>query len=564
MLEKLSITNVALIESADINFTSGLNVLSGETGAGKSVILESLNFVLGAKADKSLIRSGQNECKVSAVFNVENNLEIQSLLEEMDFDADDKLIVSRKFTIDGKNSIKLNGNTLNVSMLRKFTGKLVDLHGQSEHYELLNSSNQLNLIDKIGDSDILVIKERIKQKYAEYKELIKELDKLGGSESDRLYRLDILNFQIDEIEKSDVIEGEEEKLLSMKTQFQHYEKIANSLKSVKDGLDSEGCANDILLNVIRCVAPISNLDSKYSDIYNRLSNVVSELDDISSNVNNYLDSLSDFDFDPDEVENRLELIKSLKKKYGNSIHEIYEFLDNAKEERDRLENFSENYEKLLSKKESLQKDLYKEYSLLSAKRKQIAKDFIDGVLTELRQLGMQHAQFDISFNDFPDFENCKFDSANGVDLVDFCFSANKGEPIKSLSQIISGGEMSRFMLAIKARSAKFNDINTFVFDEIDAGISGNIAIVVSKKFAEISKNVQVIAITHLPQIASMADNNLYIEKIEGEISTNTTIKQLDYNGKVVEVMRLVGGANSEVARQLAIELITSAENFKKN
>ncbi|MBR2871420.1 MAG: AAA family ATPase, partial [Clostridia bacterium] len=307
MLEKLSITNVALIESADINFTSGLNVLSGETGAGKSVILESLNFVLGAKADKSLIRSGQNECKVSAVFNVENNLEIQSLLEEMDFDADDKLIVSRKFTIDGKNSIKLNGNTLNVSMLRKFTGKLVDLHGQSEHYELLNSSNQLNLIDKIGDSDILVIKERIKQKYAEYKELIKELDKLGGSESDRLYRLDILNFQIDEIEKSDVIEGEEEKLLSMKTQFQHYEKIANSLKSVKDGLDSEGCANDILLNVIRCVAPISNLDSKYSDIYNRLSNVVSELDDISSNVNNYLDSLSDFDFDPDEVENRLEL-----------------------------------------------------------------------------------------------------------------------------------------------------------------------------------------------------------------------------------------------------------------
>lgn len=566
MLEKLIIKNVALIDYAEINFTKGLNVLSGETGAGKSVILESLNFVLGAKADKSLIRSGQNECFVSAIFNVENNQNIKSVLSELDFDEDDSIIITRKLTIDGKSSIKLNGNTVTVSMLRKISNNLVDVHGQSEHYQLLSSTNQLKLVDKIGAQSIADIKENLKNVYSEYKHILKQIDELGGDNSTRLIRLDILNYQINEIENANLQEDEEENLLEIRKNLINQEKIFNALNLIKSSISEEGGISDILTNSIRGIGQISSISNNYSELEQRLNNIYAEIDDIADVSSSLIDNLNSYDYDPDYVENRLETIKSLKKKYGSGVKEIFLFLEKAKEEVDILINFEKNSKDLLEKKQDFEKDIFSLYNQLSDYRRSVALSFSEKVLTELKELGMQKANFQICFNEKPSFEECLFDSNNGYDIIEFRFSANLGEPLKPLSSVISGGEMSRFMLSIKANSSKENDINTFVFDEIDAGISGIIARVVAKKFANISKDTQVIAITHLPQISSMADNNLLIEKTENESDskTITTVKTLNDDEKVLEIVRLVGGVDSNSAILLAKELIEDAIKYKKS
>ena len=562
MLEKLIIKNVALIENAEINFTSGLNVLSGETGAGKSVILESLNFVLGAKAEKSLIRTGQTECSVSAIFNVSDNNSISEVFEQLDIEKDDTIIISRKFTIEGKNSIKINGNTLTATMLRKISSLLVDVHGQSEHYELLSNTNQLKLIDKLGGDNVLSVKEEIKQVFANYKQTVKAIDQLGGDESQRLVKLDVLNYQINEIESAELYDGEEEKLLELRKNLQHQEKINLSLSHVKSAISEEGGVSDILSNAMRSLSQITDLNSKYLEVYDRLSDCFSGLDDVADDVSSILDEFDSLDYNPDEIESRLDLIKSLKKKYGSSYLEIIEFLEKAKQEKDTLENFEKLSGDLLNKKEEYSKELYSLYTKLSNLRKETSKSFAQNIKNELKELGMASATFNVEFNLEPSFKECSFDSSNGFDNVTFMFSANLGEPLKPLSQVISGGEMSRFMLAIKVHTSKCNDISTFVFDEIDAGISGVVAKIVAQKFARISRNVQVIAITHLPQISSMADNNLLIEKTEINEKTVTNVYALGKDQKTKEIIRLIGGVDGENAVNLANEMISKANEYK--
>ena len=564
MLQKLVIKNVALIDYAEIEFSNGLNVLSGETGAGKSVILDALSFVLGAKADKSLIRSGENECFVSAVFSVENISNINDVFSELDFEYDDTLIITRKFNLDGKNNIKINGNTATVSMVKKFSSKLVDLHGQSEHYELLSNANQLKLIDKLGGDAISSLKQTLKEKYSEYKSVVESIEELGGSESQRLVRLDVLNYQIKEILSANLVDGEEDELLLIRSKMQNQEKIINSLALSKSAISDEGGISDILSNAVKSLSFITGLDDKYNEIYERLNGIYADIDDVCDTLSSYLDDFDTNNYNLDEIEDRLDLIKSLKKKYGDTFNDIQEFLANAQNEKDNLENFEKNFAHLEDSKLKLSKELYKLYTDLSNKRKACSKTFSENVVQELRQLGMAKADFSIDFAVIPSMEDCLFNSANGFDEVTFMFSANNGEPLKPLSQVISGGEMSRFMLSIKAQSAKVNDLATFVFDEIDAGISGVVASKVAEKFAVISKNVQIIAITHLPQISSMADNNLLITKFEGDDKTITTVKTLSAEDKIKEIIRLVGGSESDVSYSLAKELIDKANNFKKS
>ena len=564
MLQKLTIQNVALIDRAEINFTDGLNVLSGETGAGKSVIIESLNFVLGAKADKTLIRSGESECFVKAEFYVTNN-NVNLVLDELDVEKDENIIITRKLNIDGKSIVKVNGNTVTLSMLKKLTALLVDVHGQSEHFHLLKNANQLNLIDKFGGNEILKIKDKLSDNYIKYKNIIKEIQMLGGDENQRLLRLDILDYQIREIEQCDLKENEEEDLIDIKRKLQHQEKISNALNSVKTAISDEGGVNDIIGNVTRVLSGITDLGQDFSELYERINSVFSELDDISDNASNLLDSMDISEYNPDQIESRLEIIKSIKKKYGNSYNEINSFLQQAIEEKEKLENFNENADKLLQEKTQLEDIIYKDYCALHELRKKSARNFSDNVLNELQELGMSKAKFKIEFESAPQKESCNFSSANGFDNIEFCFSANLGEPLKPLSSVISGGEMSRFMLSIKAQTAKYNDISTFIFDEIDTGISGLVAKVVAEKFAKISRSVQVIAITHLPQISAMADNNLLISKIETDEKTITNVKKLSSNEKILEITRLIGGEiNSETAKLHAEELIKSATNYKNN
>ncbi|MBE5734156.1 MAG: DNA repair protein RecN [Clostridiales bacterium] len=564
MLQTLLIKNVALIDCAEINFSNGLNVLSGETGAGKSVIIESLNFVLGAKADKSMIRTGESECYVRAEFFIDDIDFLADFFEQLEIECEQTLIISRKFNLDGRSTIKVNGVSVTVGMLKQLTSHLVDVHGQSEHFYLLNTSNQLKLIDKVGGKDISEIKFRIAHAFKEYKDVVSELNKLGGDETQRIMRLDILNYQINEIQACDLKENEEDELLEIKQKLNSYEKIANALNGVKNSIKDEGGVVDILSNTMRLLSNITSLGKEYSDLDERLTAVYSELDDLGDCASNLLEDFDFSEYDADKIENRLDKIKNIKKKYGSNYSEIYSFLENALAEKEKLENFNELASSLISKKEKLENDLYEKYLILSQKRKESANGFAKAVLTELVQLGMPKAKFEVNFSDFPNKSDCQFNSASGVDSIEFLFSANMGEPLKPLSMVISGGEMSRFMLSIKTQTAKYNEIKTFIFDEIDAGISGFTARVVAQKFVDVSKNVQIIAISHLPQISAMADNNLLILKQEAGEKTITTVKTLSEEEKVLEVMRLIGGENSSLtAKEHAKELITQANQYKK-
>jgi len=565
MLQKLIIKNVALIDSVEIEFTDGLNVLSGETGAGKSVIIESLNFVLGAKPDKSMIRNGEQECLVKAEFALENTDLFADLFTECDLELEDVLIISRRYTLDGKSTVKVNGTTVTVGMLKKFTTYLVDVHGQSEHFYLLKSSNQLNLIDDFGGEEILNVKNQVKEVYSKYKEIISDLDSLGGDENQRLMRLDVLNYQISEIEKAQIKDGEEEELSVLKEELKNQERIMSALLAVKDAITSEGGISDILSNANRTLNLITKFGDEYLELSDRLENAFSEIDDICNSAESMLNGFDLTDYNIDEIEDRLSLIKSLKKKYGGDYNAIQEYYDNAVIEREKLENFNETAQKLLLEKERTQSKLYKIYEFLSDLRQKHARVFSENVISELKELGMTKAQFVANFNERPTYEDCKYNSSNGFDDMEFLFSANLGEPLKTMSNVISGGEMSRFMLSIKAQTAKYNNVSTFIFDEIDAGISGNVAKIVAQKFAKISKNVQVIAISHLPQISSMADNNLLIVKTEGNDKTQTTVQKLGYEQKIDEITRLTGGTvDSSNARSLSIELIKNAEEYKKS
>ena len=561
MLSKLTIKNVALIKQIEIDFTNGLNVLSGETGAGKSVILDSINFVLGAKADKNMIRTGQTECFVCAEFIV-NNLLIKNTLEELDVENDETLIISRKYNQDGKNSIKINGTPANVTMLKKLTPLLIDVHGQSEHYNLLSSTNQLKLIDNLGEQEILTIKDKIKALYEKLKEINAFLDKSGGDESQRAIRLDVLNYQINEIENSNIKDGEEEELIELKNKLSNQERIINSLSLAISAIQEEGGITDVLHNVLRAINNISSFDTTYESINERLNNVYAEISDIESDLSSFINDFSSDGQSLDSVLERLEIIKNIKKKYGANFEEIQEFLTNAIKERDALIKYDEIFSDYIIKKERCEKDIYKLYIQLSEYRRKYAKTFSENVLKELKNLGMKNANFSIDFCDLPSISSFSI-SKNGLDKLEFLFSANKGEPLKPLANVISGGEMSRFMLAIKTQSSINNEVSTYVFDEIDAGISGITATIVAQKLCDISKHTQVIAISHLPQISSFADNNLLIVKTETENDTETNVKNLNNDEKINEIIRLVGGTNaSDSAKILAKELIENANNYK--
>lgn len=357
MLNKLSITNFALIDNLVVNFNQGLNVLSGETGSGKSVIIEAFNFVLGAKAEKNLIRTGESETTVKAEFDISNNLSAKSILRDLDLEEDDLLIISRKFNIDGKSKITINGNNVTLTMLKSLTATLVDVHGQSEHFYLLKKSNQLELLDKFCFDEGKALKEKLKEVYGKYKNLLGEIEKLGGDESSRLMRLDVLDYQINEIEKAELVEGEEEDLKTKKFQLLNQEKIAFALNTLKSAIAEEGGVNDILSNTIKPLSQISSFSEEYANLLDKLSSLIDLSDEVKGTCENLIDNFDELEVDPNYIEERLDLIKSLKKKYGDTVENIYAYLESAKEEKERLENFNVLYEKYLAEKLTLEQNL---------------------------------------------------------------------------------------------------------------------------------------------------------------------------------------------------------------
>ena len=558
MILSLKLKNIALIESAEIEFNKGLNVLSGETGAGKTVIISAVNFALGGKADKTMIRHNETFSEAEVTFDITGNADAKAVLNDYLIDCDDNIVVvKRRLTIEGKSVILVNGSSVTLTMLKTLTLALCDIYGQSEHYSLLVKANQLKVLDRFIGQSAQNLKDEIAPIINSIKELNSTLENVGGSERDREIKLDLLSYQINEIENANLVQGEEETLEERRKILHNIEKIGESLSIVNSVLTEDNQAIDMLSTAYGKLNSISNFSEEYSSLSERLYSVKAELSDISLEVENSLNSLN---FDEEEnakINERLDLIRSLKRKYGNSIEEILEFLSTIKLEYDALINYENIFNETNKKLEENYKKLNNLYQKLSILRREKSKEFSVNIESELKTLGMKSARFEISISTESDTKTL---STNGVDDVEFTFSANAGEPLKSMSKIISGGEMSRFMLAMKIVSVE--NSGTYVFDEIDSGISGEVAKIVAEKFSKLSKNIQIITISHLPQIVSFSDKSFKIEKIDDGINTKTKVIPLDYNGKIKEIVRIIGGDGSELSLNHAKELIKKADDYK--
>ncbi len=562
MLAKLTVKNVALVELAEIAFGEGLNVLSGETGAGKSVILDSVNFVLGAKADRNMIRYGESECMVKAEFSVSESSKAVAVLREMDIDTDGEIIISRRFNESGKNSIKINGNTVTVSMLRQVTDSLVDVHGQSEHFFLLKESNQLKTLDSVCGAQLLPLKEELSRLLKEKRRVEEQIAMLGGDEKERGRRLDILRFQIDEIEAVEWKEGEEEELIAKRNKINNLEKIISAVQSAASALSEERGAMDCLRVASRSLSSVAKLDDAYAELLDKLEGLAAEAEDAAVTLSDLGDELYFDENEAAETESRLDAIGALKRKYGADKQEVDAYYEKISEEYALLSDCEGQYALLTAEKGKLEGKIYAVCKKLTAVREREGKAFCKRVTDELKTLNIPNAQFDIQFKPY-DEESVSRANSSGLDEICFLFSANAGEPMKSLGKIISGGEMSRFMLAVKTQLSDLNEISTYIFDEIDAGISGKTAKVVGEKLARIASRTQIIAVSHLAQIAVMSDDEFLIEKQEEGGKTLTKVKALDDDAQLKEIVRLLGGeVGDEFASKHAGELLKQAKEYK--
>lgn len=559
MLSTLSIENIALIDKLELELKSGLNILSGETGAGKSIIIDSLNFVLGERADKSLIRFGTNYAVVQAVFEDYLTPQVSWYLDDFGFDVDDVLIIRRKMSIDGKNECRINGRLTNLSILRGLTSLLVDIHGQHEHQSLLNPDNHLELLDRLGGEKLLSARKEVQEAHGEYCSILDELYDFGDSD-ERARRLDILAFQIGDISEADIKEGEEEELLLGRKRIRNMEKILGALQSAKSALDGyeSSSVSSTLKSASSNLNSIADFDEDIPALQDRLLSAKVELEDISETLGDKIEQLGFDARSADKLEERLDVVRAILRKYGGSYEAVQKFYAEANEEFDKLNNADETVAKLEKELQKASETLVVRAEKLTKLRRETAKAFEKSILKELSDLGMNGSTFEVGIESTDDVRKIGED---GADKIEFLISPNVGEPLKPLAKIISGGEMSRFMLAFKNILAKIDGIGTMVFDEIDTGISGNISAVVSEKMCNISRGRQVIAVTHMPSLAAMADNHYLIAKSteNGKTLTHITLLEDDTD----ELARLIGGDSySKYAIPHAKEMRAWADKYK--
>jgi DNA repair protein RecN (Recombination protein N) len=502
MIESLHIQNIALIEDLTLNLEKGLNILSGETGAGKSIIIDSLNFVLGERADKTLIRNGAERAEVSAVFSSVSE-DVEKSLEDLGITPDDVLILKRAMTKD-KNECRINGAQVTLGMLKSIGEKLVDIHGQHEHQSLLKVSTHVHLLDAFGSEKIEKSKKKLQKTYNSYKELCNEFENIGDAAT-RERKLDVLNYQITELKEAELQEGEEEKLLADRKKFRNAEKILNAAKDANQLLNggSDFSVVGAVNKAINLLNVAGAFDENLLKIAERLESAKIDVKDVADELESCLDDLSFDDYSLENVEKRLEKVRQVVRKYGGTVEAANEFLKNAEEEYDFLINADARATKLEKEIEKTRLELLSDAEELSALRRKYAVSFEDEINKQLKELGMPSAKFNVSFDENAG-KTADDVTSNGFDKVEFLISANKGEPLKPLQKIISGGEMSRFMLALKNITARLDGIDTMVFDEIDTGISGYIAQVV----AEIGQHPpQVMGVNEAPLFVIVASHH---------------------------------------------------------
>ena len=552
MLSQLFIKNIAVIESASIDFENGFNVFTGETGAGKSILIDAINAVLGGRTSRDLVRTGASKAFVSAVFS-DISPKVKNILEELGYDSDeDDLLISREISSEGKNICKINARPATVSALKQLSCALIDVHGQHDSAILQNPELHIGYIDAYGNTSAELLS--YAESYKAMKETERAIKKISMDDSDKEARIDLLKYQIGEIESAAIEEGEEEELLALSKRIKSSENIMELVSGTVAALDgddgSEGALEE-LETVIKNAQQLAEYFPDFTGISEKFKSSYYELEAFANDVKNCADEL---DFDPNlqnRTEKRLDEIFRLKRKYGGSVEAMFAYYNKAKNELDGIEFSEERLEKLNKEYAVLKKAAEEKASVLTQKRLDAAKSFEHAVMNELSYLNMPNVRFSVNF------EHTDY-SESGCDNIEFYIATNAGEPLKPLAKIASGGELSRIMLSIKNVLADKDEVGTLIFDEVDTGISGAAAQKVGKKLKQVSKGRQIICVTHLAQVAAFADNHLLISKATENERTFTSVTSLDKEGRICELARIMGGEITDSLKNSAKELLEAS------
>ncbi len=557
MLKELYIKNIAVIDEVIIDFEKGFNVLTGETGAGKSILIDAINMVIGSRSNKELVRTGAEKAMVSATFEVKSQ-EVKEKLDEFGVELeDDSVILARQISADGKSVSRCNGMMLPLASVREIGELLVDIHGQHDNQKIMNKNNHIDFLDNYGK--YYGLKDKYKEIFADYKRILKELDELKGDKEERERRLSLLEFQINEIESARLKIDEDMVLEERRAFLQNAEKIVSGVQTAYDELyggEYDESAFDLLMKAVKELDNVKEFDEKLSSYTERLSSAMAEIEDITGELKSFLNKADYTEGELDEVETRLNVLNNLKRKYGNSIEDINSYLTKIKDECEKFTQSEENIEKLTTEKEKIEAEIVSVSTELTKARKKAGLELEEKISSELSDLDMPNVRFVVLI------ENTDFNK-NGCNSVEFLISANVGEEPKPMNKIASGGELSRIMLAIKSVMADSEISETMIFDEIDTGVSGRAAQKIAEKIAGFSGECQVFAVTHLAQIAAMADTHYNIKKESRDEKTYTSVTKLDDDGRIAELGRIIGGVSvTETTLKSAEEMLMLAKNIK--
>ena len=547
MLSLLHIENIAVIESADISFDQGFNVLTGETGAGKSIVIDAISAILGERAYRDMIRTGTNKASVRAVFTDVPEL---SWFADNGVEYDPEVVIQRQIHLDGKNVCRVNGSLVSVNILRKLGIQLINIHGQHDSASLFDEENHLQFLDSFADNDTLRLD--YAEKYAAVAKLRREIDRMTMDEGEKLRRMETLKYQIAEIEKADLQPGEDEELEDRRKLLQNAEKIADGMNEAVENLyggdDTDGAAA-MLATAERVLARISRFSESISQLHDKVADLMYQVQDVAEEVRDARDDLAYSADELEQIESRLDVIHRLRRKYGATCEDILAYLQSAKQELDEIEFADDHLERLKKKLHKAEKTAWDAAVALRENRKQTAVAMSERILTELAQLDMPRVQFSCEFTELEL-------TGNGADAVAFYMSANAGEALKPLSKVASGGELARIMLAMKNVLAERDQIATLIFDEVDTGVSGRAAQRVAEKLRSVAAHKQVLCVTHLPQLAALANTHLLIAKSERDGRTYTSVTPLDIEGRKRELARIIGGTNiTETTLKSAEEML---------
>ena len=547
MLSLLHIENIAVIESADISFDQGFNILTGETGAGKSIVIDAISAILGERAYRDMIRTGTGRASVRAVFTDVPEL---AWFAENGVEYDPETIIQREIYLDGKNVCRVNGTLVTVSILRKLGIQLINIHGQHDSASLFDENNHLQFLDDFAvNSDL---RQQYSTAYETVAKLQREIDSLTMDESEKLRRMETLRYQIEEISKAELEAGEDEALESRRKLLQNAEKLASGMNDavemVYGGDDTDGAAV-LLAQAERSLARIAKYDDSIAALHEKIADLMYQVQDAAEELKDARDDLAYSSDELEQIESRLDVIHRLRRKYGATCSDILDYLERATQELDEIEFSDDHLERLKGKLAKAEKTAWDAANSLRENRKNTAVDLSARILTELAQLDMPRVQFKCEFTEL-DL------TPNGADAVAFYMSANAGEALKPLSKVASGGELARIMLAMKNVLAEQDQIATLIFDEVDTGVSGRAAQKVAEKLRSVARNKQVLCVTHLPQLAALANTHLLIAKAERDGRTYTTVTPLDVEGRKRELARIIGGANiTETTLKSAEEML---------